>query len=204
MGLQVAAAGGGGNAGQRQARPNRCTSGRFCGSLHACLQSVPARPLQRWPRRQARRASLGAGDRQLSHVAWSDINNRCQACPALLLRALLRSTTLFLLLLRALLSTTSAVIARTQHYCSSTMSSSVVVVRGTTATGGPPTTTTYYYDRMILLSWCGRQHKLVTEIIVSSPMQPKPPDGIRMCVLLLRVHLVRYYYYYSFSARIPG
>ena len=41
-------------------------------------------------------------------------------------------------------------------------------------------------------SWCGRQHKLVgTEIIVSSPMQPKPPDGIRMCVLLLRVHLVR-------------
>ena len=45
-------------------------------------------------------------------------------------------------------------------------------------------------------SWCGRQHKLVgTEIIVSSPMQPKPPDGIRMCVLLLRVHLVRLYYF---------
>ena len=46
-------------------------------------------------------------------------------------------------------------------------------------------------------SWRGRQHKLVgtDEIIVSSPMQPKPPDGIRMCVLLLRVHLVRLYYY---------
>ena len=46
-------------------------------------------------------------------------------------------------------------------------------------------------------SWCGRQHKLVgTEIIVSSPMQPKPPDGIMMCVLLLRVHLVRLYYFF--------
>ena len=48
---------------------------------------------------------------------------------------------------------------------------------------------------LLVRSWCGRQHKLVgTEIIVSSPMQPKPPDRIRMCVLLLRVHIVRLYY----------
>ena len=40
---------------------------------------------------------------------------------------------------------------------------------------------------------------MIAERLVSqqqSALQPKPLDGIRMCVKLLRVHLVRHYYYY--------